>query len=203
MKRLAGFFRRLARSAKTKNDPSSSGGASAARGDPRIQGRRQRGNLWILGSRFARPRMTGTLDSQMFRERGGRWASALAVAIVALALSVNGAAHAQDTQDPGEHLYYIHGCYGCHGFDGKSRMMMLNTQTSGILTNEETFIAFLRMRAEQSPMLPVTRMPNYPVEALSDGDARAIYAHIVSIQSPDPEIEDIPLLDALLDATGE
>jgi cytochrome c553 len=111
-------------------------------------------------------------------------------------------AHAQEA-DRGGQLYWVHGCYGCHGFDGKSRMMPLSTETSGILASEATFIGFLRMRADQNPMLPSTRMPNYPEASLSDDEARAIYEHILAIQSSDPEVEDVPLLKAYLDAADE
>jgi cytochrome c553 len=111
---------------------------------------------------------------------------------------------AQSDPSRGEALYYEHGCYGCHGFDGKSRMMPLSTSTSGILQSEALFVTFLRMRADQNPILPSTRMPNYPAECLPDADARAIYAHILAIQSEDPAVEDVPLLKSLLDeAAGE
>jgi cytochrome c553 len=124
--------------------------------------------------------------------RGALFLSAL------LALALAHPAQAQES-DPGADLYFRHGCYGCHGFDGKSRMMMLDAETSGILRDEATFIAFLRMRADQNPMLPSTRMPNYPESALPDEDARAIYAHILAIQAPDPAAEEIPVLKSILD----
>jgi mono/diheme cytochrome c family protein len=119
----------------------------------------------------------------------------LLVALFAFALPAQ-------AQSRGEVLYAEHGCYGCHGFDGKSRMMPLDTATSGILQDENLFITFLRMRADQNPILPSTRMPNYAEESLPDADARAIYAHIRAIQSDDPELEDIPVLKSILDAAA-
>jgi cytochrome c553 len=107
-------------------------------------------------------------------------------------------AAAQDLSTPGARAYYAHGCYGCHGFDGKGRQP-LRTATSGILQSEEVFITFLRMRADQNPLLPSTAMPSYPESALSDADARAIYAHILGIQSDDPAAEEIPVFRAMLE----
>jgi cytochrome c553 len=115
---------------------------------------------------------------------------------------VTNPAHAQSDAARGAALYAAHGCHGCHGFDGKSRMMPLNVATSGILQSEDLFVTFLRMRADQNPILPSTRMPNYPEESLPDADARAIHAHILAIQREDPELADIPALKAILDAAS-
>jgi cytochrome c553 len=122
-----------------------------------------------------------------------------------LALAAPAAAQDADLDaDTGAELYYRHGCYGCHGFDGKSRIMPLNAETSAFLQDEALFIGFLRLRAELNPILPSGRMPNYPETALPDEDARAIYAHILAIQSPDPTVDEIPVLKAILeDAASE
>lgn len=100
----------------------------------------------------------------------------------------------------GRKLFYDHTCYGCHGFNGETGARDLVGTDSPILANEETFILFLRQRADQAPLLPSTGMPNYPVNALSDKDARDIYAYIRSFRLDAPEINDVPTLKKILDA---
>ncbi len=118
--------------------------------------------------------------------------------LVAAALFAAPAA-AQDLSAPGARLYHEHGCYGCHGYDAKSRIHPLDAARSAVLQDEDFFVAFLRLRAEQNPILPSTAMPNYPESALSEADARAIYAHIIGLQSEDPEVEALPLFGAMLE----
>lgn len=126
------------------------------------------------------------------------------VAVAATLFAVPAPVAGQESADPGADLYYRQGCYGCHGFDGKSRILPLNGETSAVLQDEATFIAFLRLRAELNPILPSTRMPNYPASALPDEDARAIYAHILLLQTPDPAVDEIPVLRGILeDAASE
>lgn len=72
----------------------------------------------------------------------------------------------------GRKLFHAHTCYGCHGFNGETGARNLVGRNSPILANEETFVLFLRQRADQAPLLPSTAMPNFPVEALSDRDAK-------------------------------
>lgn len=127
---------------------------------------------------------------------------AVVSAVVGATLLLAPPADAQDPSTPGARAYYEHGCYGCHGFDGKSRIHPLDASTSAILSSEDVFVTYLRRRAEQSPVLPSTAMPNYPQSALSDTEARAIYAHILSLQSEDPEVEEIPLFEAMLEEAG-
>ena len=96
-------------------------------------------------------------------------------------------------------LYYQHGCYQCHGFSGYGRQDLNNTG-SAMLINEDIFRAFLRGRQDVAPMLPSTNMPNYPVNALSDAQVSDIYAYIRSMPRDEPEIADIPTLQAILDS---
>jgi mono/diheme cytochrome c family protein len=98
----------------------------------------------------------------------------------------------------GQQLYFEHGCYGCHGYTGETGERVL--VGSGILSSEEIFITFLRLRAEQSPLTPSTRMPNYSQQSLSDADARKLYAYIRTFRSNAPALEDIPVFKAILDA---
>lgn len=87
----------------------------------------------------------------------------------------------------GKQLYYRHGCYGCHGFNGETGVRRL--VGSPILVRPETFVAYLRLRADQQPLVPSTKMPSFPASSLSDADALAIYAYVRSfvLHAPDPK----------------
>ncbi len=87
----------------------------------------------------------------------------------------------------GKQLYFRHGCYGCHGFNGETGARRL--VGSSILEKPETFIAYLRLRADVKPLLPSTRMPSFPASALSDADALDLYAYVRSfvLHAPDPK----------------
>lgn len=102
----------------------------------------------------------------------------------------------------GKALYYEHGCYACHGFNGETGARDLVGTNSPIIADEATFIAFLRLRADQAPVLPSTRMPNYPVEALSDEDARHLYAYVASFELDAPEIDDVPVFRQILESAS-
>ena len=96
----------------------------------------------------------------------GRFSSsAVALGAVAVAVSLLGlAAIAQDKQMPegnaarGKQLFYDHGCYGCHGFNGETGVRNLVGTGSPIVENVDLFLTFLRLRADQAPLLPSTRM---------------------------------------------
>jgi len=102
----------------------------------------------------------------------------------------------------GEQLYYDHGCYGCHGYNGETGARDLVATGSPIIADEETFITFLRLRADQAPLLPSTRMPNYPESALSDVGARDIFAFVATFELDAPDVEDIPAFRAILDSAS-
>jgi mono/diheme cytochrome c family protein len=99
-------------------------------------------------------------------------------------------------------LYHDHGCYGCHGFNGETGARDLVGTNSPIIADVETFITYLRLRADFAPILPSTRMPNYPESALSDTDARDIFAFIATFELNAPEVENIPALEAILDSAA-
>ncbi|HEX6996896.1 MAG TPA: cytochrome c [Gammaproteobacteria bacterium] len=127
------------------------------------------------------------------------------VFVCAAAALWNGAADAQDARgDPvrGRQLYYDHGCYGCHGFNGETGARDLVATGSPIIADEDLFIQFLRARGDQAPLLPSTRMPSYPVEALSDADARDIYAYVRTFELDAPAIEDVPAFRAILESAA-
>jgi cytochrome c553 len=98
----------------------------------------------------------------------------------------------------GKQLYYAHGCYGCHGYNGETGVRDLVGTNSPIIANVDTFITFLRLRADQAPTLPSTRMPNFPASALSDADARDIYAYIRTFKLDAPSVDEIPTLQKIL-----
>ena len=87
----------------------------------------------------------------------------------------------------GKQLYFQHGCYGCHGFTGETGARRL--VGSPILQTPESFIAYLRLRADLKPLLPSTEMPSFPASSLSDADALDLYAYVRSfvLHAPDPQ----------------
>src|SRR5262245_4842803 len=100
----------------------------------------------------------------------------------------------------GKPLYYNHGCYGCHGFNGETGRAFVGRW--GNLATEAGFLAFLRARADQAPRAASTSMPNFPVNALSDKDAKDIYAYIRTFKSNAPELKNIPTLNAIVEAAS-
>ena len=113
---------------------------------------------------------------------------ATAAALSALA----GAASAQDAAK-GKQLYYNNTCYGCHGFNGQTGARNLVGTNSSILATPEAFVTFLRGRSNVQPMTPSTSMPSFPASAISDAQARDIYAYIKTFKLDAPEVKDIPL----------
>lgn len=119
------------------------------------------------------------------------------------AAGIAGIAGAQDTAASGnaargKALYYAHGCYGCHGYNGQTGVRDLVGTNSPLVADVDTFVAFLRQRSEYAPVLPSTRMPNFPEDALSDAEARDIYAYVRSFELDAPAIEDIPTFQKIL-----
>lgn len=102
----------------------------------------------------------------------------------------------------GRDLFYAHTCYGCHGFNGETGARDLVGTNSPILANEETFTLFLRQRADQAPLLPSTRMPNYPENSVSNQDAKDLYAYIRSFRLDSPKVEDVPTLKKILESAN-
>ena len=119
------------------------------------------------------------------------WMSAAFGAFAAVALSLLNPAAGKTPRAPdaarGKQLYYRHGCYGCHGFNGETGVRRL--VGSPMLVQPETFIAYLRLRADQQPLVPSTRMPSFPQSSLSDADALDIYAYVRAfvLHAPDPK----------------
>jgi len=100
----------------------------------------------------------------------------------------------------GKKLYYDHSCYSCHGFNGETGARPFVPNWPANLATERSFVAFLRGRANVSPVQPSTSMPNYPVESLSDAQARDVYAFIRSFKSAPPPVDKIPVMSQILAA---
>jgi mono/diheme cytochrome c family protein len=100
----------------------------------------------------------------------------------------------------GKKLYYDHSCYSCHGFNGETGARAFVPNWPANLATERSFTAYLRGRANVAPVQPSTSMPNYPVESLSDAQARDIYAYIRSFKSTPPTIDKIPVMSQILAA---
>jgi len=99
----------------------------------------------------------------------------------------------------GKGLYYSYGCYACHGYNGETGARPFVGRW-GNLATEQTFLAFLRGRANVAPVTPSTSMPNFSEASLPDKDAKDIYAYIRTFKSSAPELKDIPTLNAIVDA---
>ena len=101
----------------------------------------------------------------------------------------------------GKALYYNHGCYGCHGFNGETGRAFVGNWSSNLAT-EESFLRFLRARANVAPMPPSTSMPNFPESSLNDKQAKDIYAYIRTFKSNAPPAENIPVLNDIVKAAS-
>jgi len=120
--------------------------------------------------------------------------------IVSLVLLFGLASHSYaGDADKGAAVYYEHGCYSCHGYNGTGRTPLANN-VSGMMVNEDVFLRFLRQRADRNPILPDNSMPNFAVEALSDEQARNVYAYIKTLTDNPPEVEDIPTFVEIIEA---
>ena len=103
--------------------------------------------------------------------------------------------------DAGKRLYFEHACYGCHGYTGETGHQK-PLVGSPFLLNEQAFITYLRLRADQNPILPSELMPNYPESSLSNGEARDLYAYVSSFRDNAPPLEDIATLQAIIESAA-
>jgi len=101
----------------------------------------------------------------------------------------------------GKALYSTYGCYACHGFNGETGRAFVGRW--GNLATEQGFVTFLRGRANVAPLAPSTSMPSFAESALSDKQAKYIYAYIRTFKSTAPELKDIPTLNAIVDAAKQ
>ena len=100
----------------------------------------------------------------------------------------------------GKQLYFDYSCYACHGYNGETGRAFVGNW--GNLQTEAGFIAFLRLRGDIARGTPQTSMPNFPVNTLSDKQAKDIYAYIRTFKSNSPEAKDIPTLNAIVNASS-
>ena len=101
----------------------------------------------------------------------------------------------------GKALYSTYGCYACHGYNGETGRAFVGRW--GNLATEQGFLTFLRGRANVAPLAPSTSMPSFAESALSDKQAKDIYAYIRTFKSSAPELKDIPTLNAIVDAAKQ
>ena len=101
----------------------------------------------------------------------------------------------------GKALYSTYGCYACHGFNGETGRAFVGRW--GNLATEQGFVTFLRGRANVAPLAPSTSMPSFAESALSDKQAKDIYAYIRTFKSSGPELKDIPTLNAIVEAAKQ
>jgi len=101
----------------------------------------------------------------------------------------------------GKALYYNHGCYGCHGFNGETGRAFVGNWSSNLAT-EENFLRFLRARANVAPATPSTSMPNFPENSLNDKQAKDIYAYIRTFKSNAPPLQNISTLNEIVKAAS-
>jgi cytochrome c553 len=106
---------------------------------------------------------------------------------------------AQDA-DNGAQLYKDYLCYSCHGYNGTSPLRPLANDLSGIMSSEDLFLTFLRLRADVNPASATRAMPNYSAAALSDDKARDIYAYVKTFIDEPPEVADDLLMQQILNA---
>ena len=102
----------------------------------------------------------------------------------------------------GAKLYFDYACYSCHGYNGETGARTLVDRLNGVLSTEAGFIRFLRLRGDQNPLLPSTRMPNYSEQSLTDAQARDIYAFIRTFRDGSPRAEDIAVFNAIIAAAS-
>ena len=102
----------------------------------------------------------------------------------------------------GKALYSTYGCYACHGYNGETGARPFVGRW-GNLATEQGFVTFLRGRANVAPIAPSTSMPRFAESALSDKQAKDIYAYIRTFKSSAPELKDIPTLNAIIDAAKQ
>lgn len=136
----------------------------------------------------------------------------VAISLIALMSPLvvsRGAANSQAPTSPvsgnaasGKALYYSYGCYACHGYNGETGARPF-VGSWGHLATEQSFITFLRGRANVAPLVPSTSMPNFGEGSLPDKQAKDIYAYIRTFKSSAPDLKDIPTLNAIVEAAKQ
>jgi mono/diheme cytochrome c family protein len=102
----------------------------------------------------------------------------------------------------GKSLYLVYTCYGCHGYNGETGRAFVGNWSANLAT-EDSFIRFLRGRADVAPATPATRMPNFAENTMTDKQAKDIYAYIRTFKSHAPEVKDVPALNAIVKSASQ
>ena len=102
----------------------------------------------------------------------------------------------------GKELFYAYSCYACHGYNGETGARPFVGKW-GNLATEESFLRFLRGRANVAPEKKSTSMPNFSESSLPDKQAKDIYAYIRTFKSTAPDLKDIPTLNAIIEAASK
>ncbi|HEY4214803.1 MAG TPA: cytochrome c [Steroidobacteraceae bacterium] len=137
-----------------------------------------------------------------------QWRRTTSIALVAglasatLALFSSAAEQKSPSGNPvrGKQLYYAHGCYECHGFNGETGARRLVGTGSSLIADPNAFITFLRLRADAAPLAPTQTMPSYPVTTLSDAAARDIYSYVRTFVLHAPDPKGIATLQTIIDS---
>ena len=130
----------------------------------------------------------------LYPQGRGRGAAATAANVPAPTSPVSGNA------TNGKQLYYAYGCYACHGYNGETGARPFVGRW-GNLSTEQSFLTFLRGRANVAPLTPSTSMPNFSQATLSDVQAKDIYAYIRTFKSSAPaDAKDAAALNAILES---
>lgn len=144
----------------------------------------------------------------MTKKLSCHWLLAAALATLPLALGAQQAKVMPAPTSPvtgnatnGKSLYYSYGCYACHGYTGETGPRPFVGRW-GHLTNEQTFLTFLRERANIAPVTPSGSMPNFSEKVLPDPKAKDIYAYIRTFKSTAPQSKD-PTLSAIIDSAKQ
>jgi mono/diheme cytochrome c family protein len=154
-------------------------------------------NPWFVGVALVALAPVAILNAQNGGGRGGgRGNTAPAQFVPAPTSPVTGNA------TTGKGVYYTYGCYACHGYNGETGARAFVGRW-GNLSTEQSFITFLRGRANVAPVTPSTSMPNFGVNSMSDPQAKDIYAYIRTFKSTGPDVKDIPTLSAIIDAAKQ
>lgn len=126
----------------------------------------------------------------------------LSILLIAATSHVQAQRTTTGNAEAGAQLFFQHGCYQCHGYSGYGRQSLHNPD-SGALKTEDAFIFYLRQRADIAPVRNSAAMPNYSVNTLSDAAARNLYAYILSMPADNPDVEDVPAFQSILESANQ
>ncbi len=133
------------------------------------------------------------LDRRRHSRQVKRAMRAQIIALCVMLTLATGSAVAQDGTAPpaaqiehGHALYVANGCFECHGTVGQGSRVS-GPRLAPHTMPPEPFLQVLRH--------PISDMPPYVAQVLSDADARDIHAYLNSLPGPIQRIQDIPALN--------